>query len=132
MDEIDTKIKELAQKGIESKDPQVGWIWRTLSLVVFFALLWWTKRQLAQKEQELAEAKSALQKTKAEAKWQALKAEIGVLEAEAARLALEAFSKITEALENQQRAEGKFAEQKAALDAISNWQDLNKYAGVQP
>lgn len=132
MNEFETQVQQMAQKALESQDPGISWLGRLLALVVFFASMWWVKRQLAAKEQELAEAKSTLEKTKLQHEWEVFKAEANQLEAEAAKMLQEALALTAATLANVQAQQAQLEDLKTKVAKLSNWEDLNALAGVKP
>jgi hypothetical protein len=130
MNELEQKIQELAQKGIETKDPNTGALWKLIGTLVFFATVWWTRYQLAAKERELAAARTELELQKARVELEWTHAQVAKLENSVVTM-LEITRKRIELSQAAIVAQEVALEAtKAKLEKVANFEDLNKIAGV--
>lgn len=125
--DIQKKLDAL-QKTVQDKGSGgAGWVAAAVAAVVTLASAWYLKYQLAQKQKELAEARTALEQQAERAKEAAAAAQMKVHADEAA----EALADAQKQLDAQAGLEKAHQMRVAQLAQIKNWADLNKAAGVK-
>jgi len=132
MTELDFQLSALAKATLSSKDDSIPWPWRLIAGLIAALGLAWLRFQLSQKEEELARARAELEKERFESQWDLVKAHVGTLDEQAERGAKEGLSHADAALAGLATAEARFASQKAEVEKLASFEDLNRLAGITP
>jgi hypothetical protein len=131
VEEFEKKVQELAQRAKSSQNPDMLWIGRFLELLVFFVTLWWTKQQLAKREQELAEARTEIEQARVKRELELARAKAVKLNNTAVELITNALTITNKTLDLIAKEQLSLKELKADLEKVQNFEELNRIAGVK-
>jgi hypothetical protein len=131
---IDNTIQKAESAVTQAKDPDLSTIWKLALGAIIGLVVWYLRWKLGSQAQELAELKTKQEQAVIDAKAAQDRASVAALDSAGIRAKSDAIMQTTAAamLEHQvQELEKTHAAQVAKVDAIDNWKDLNKEAGVR-
>jgi Tfp pilus assembly protein PilF len=132
-EQIDKKIKDLADTALKLGDENQSWIWKLIGTIMLGISLWYLRNELEEKTAELAKARTELALQKLEAQQKLAQARFQELQLGAKGAEEVAKKELAAVLERETQirtAEEVHRKRVEQIEKIRDWKNLNKDAGV--